>query len=116
MNILNKQKLKNKKFHISIFDNSENTEIFSTLDTPFDEIIDNIPYTMNFTIYANEKMENIPISFILKEGDNNIGSFEINIDNQKPFYEISDTFPMKNSKISDTSFYLKIILENINDL
>ncbi len=71
---------------------------------------------MNFTICTNQKMENIPISFILKEGDDNFGSFDINIDNQKPLYEISDSFPMKNSKISDTSFYLKIILENINDL
>jgi hypothetical protein len=71
---------------------------------------------LNFTIYSSDKIENLPITFFLKEGDDNIGKIEFDIDNNKPYYEISDSFSLKGLKASDASFYLKLILENINEI
>ena len=103
-----------KDYYISIYDNTEGCELYNTQDILFTNILKNLPYSINFTLYTTNDVKFLPITLFIKEGENDIGTIDLTIDNEKPYYEISDSFNLKSKK-PEPAFFIKLKVENVNE-
>lgn len=125
LNIADKQYLNKDNLFIVVYDNNESSELFSSQGSPFSEVINKLPYLMNFNAYLSKKNSELNMTIYLKQqtGDNDeeIGKIDIVLDASQNYYQKSDKYCMpitkKNFKKgkSEILLFLKFTVQTLED-
>ena len=108
---------KKEDLFITIFDLTENAEIFSTKESTekFSEISSNLPFNFNINVYVSNKLEYINLALYLKDrskiensDDIIIGNINFKFDAKQNFLSISDKYILEVTKKN----YFKVALKD----
>ncbi len=131
MNITDKEYLSKKdKLFLSVLD-SDKTELYSSKETPFSEIVKSFPYQFSFKINTNYKEDKCRFEIRLMDGNGIEAIFvgqigeTFSFENKQNYLNISDKYNLNLSKKNyfsvsknkssgnNISFFLKVTVENV---
>ena len=118
INIVDKDKLKDKNIYFSIISNSEEPiEVYSTKEEKkLNDIIVNLPFTFKFNIYSTSKAEKIPIEIVFKnENDDSIYSkVNIEFNAQEDNLTVTDQYILNGQ--DEIKIFMKFTINTIEDI
>lgn len=119
INIVDKDKIKNKDYYISITDMQEGFEIYSSKDeTKFSEIVNSLPFKFNFTVYTTKSKSEFKVELSLKlsKDDSVVASLPIAFSSKENYLEISEKYDLLGKAIKGpVTFYMKYVVNTVEN-
>ena len=117
-NVVDRDKFVSHNYYIAVFD-IENNEIFSSKDeTSFQDMLTNLPYIFNFSVYITDKDDTFSFELHLKNYDDDytIASVPVIFNAKDNHLEKIDKFDLTgDTEPNPITFYMKYIVNTVEN-
>jgi hypothetical protein len=117
-NVVDRDKFVSHNYYIAVFD-VENNEIFSSKDeTSFQDMLTNLPYIFNFSVYITDKDDTFSFELHLKNYDDDytIASVPVIFNAKDNHLEKIDKFDLTgDTEQNPITFYMKYIVNTVEN-
>ena len=117
-NVVDKDKFVSHNYYIAVFD-IENNEIFSSKDeTSFQDMLADLPYVFNFSVYITDKENTFSFELHLKnyDDDSTVASVPVVLNAKENHLEKIDKFDLiGDTEPNPITFYMKYIVNTVEN-